>query len=84
MLGMQMLRTRVCFDDVTFGYQPGLPVLKNISFDVKPGETVALVGLVRVKPALWRLLIGSTMRGRVRCESVAKMYVTSVKKACVP
>ena len=34
----------VAFDDVTFGYQPGLAVLKNISFEVKPGETVALVG----------------------------------------
>jgi ATP-binding cassette, subfamily B, multidrug efflux pump len=32
------------FRNVTFGYRPGLPVLKNVSFRVKPGETVALVG----------------------------------------
>src|SRR5690606_17046837 len=32
------------FRDVTFGYREGQPVLKNISFKVKPGETVALVG----------------------------------------
>lgn len=32
------------FKDVTFGYEPGRPVLKNISFKVQPGETVALVG----------------------------------------
>jgi ATP-binding cassette subfamily B multidrug efflux pump len=32
------------FRDVTFGYNPGQPILKNISFRVNPGETVALVG----------------------------------------
>ena len=31
-------------DDVTFGYAPGHPVLRNVSFRVEPGETVALVG----------------------------------------
>lgn len=36
----------VVFDDVTFRYagSQGLPVLKNISFSVAPGETVALLG----------------------------------------
>jgi ATP-binding cassette subfamily B protein len=32
------------FKNVTFGYRKGQPVLKNISFRVDPGETVALVG----------------------------------------
>ncbi|MER9600901.1 ABC transporter ATP-binding protein [Mesorhizobium sp. M0243] len=32
------------FRDVTFGYDPNRSVLKNVSFRVNPGETVALVG----------------------------------------
>jgi ATP-binding cassette subfamily B protein len=32
------------FDDVTFGYVPSRPVLKGLTLDVRPGETLALVG----------------------------------------
>ena len=32
------------FRNVTFGYEPDMPVLENVSFRVNPGETVALVG----------------------------------------
>ncbi|MNC26751.1 putative ABC transporter ATP-binding protein [compost metagenome] len=35
---------RVTFDNVTFAYDPGLNILENISFDVRPGESIALVG----------------------------------------
>jgi ATP-binding cassette subfamily B protein len=35
----------ILFKNVTFGYSKDLPVLKDISFTVKPGETVALVGM---------------------------------------
>ena len=34
----------ISFDHVTFGYDPRHPVLRDLSFDVKPGQTVALVG----------------------------------------
>ena len=34
----------LCFDSVTFSYLPGQPVLHDISFIVKQGETVAIVG----------------------------------------
>jgi ATP-binding cassette subfamily B protein len=38
------VRGDVSFEDVAFGYVPGRPVLSGISFDVRRGETVALVG----------------------------------------
>ncbi|GAA0465976.1 ABC transporter ATP-binding protein [Halococcus dombrowskii] len=34
----------VNFDDVTFGYDDGEPVIDGLSLDVDPGETIGLVG----------------------------------------
>ena len=34
----------VQFDDVVFEYEKGIPVIKHVSFDVKAGESIALVG----------------------------------------
>jgi ATP-binding cassette subfamily B protein len=38
------MRGEIVFDDVTFGYDGPDAVLKGISFTVRPGETVAVVG----------------------------------------
>jgi ATP-binding cassette subfamily B protein len=32
------------FCDIDFGYREGAPVLRNVSFHARPGETIALVG----------------------------------------
>ncbi|MDE7193099.1 MAG: ABC transporter ATP-binding protein/permease [Oscillospiraceae bacterium] len=34
----------VHFEDVTFAYEEGINILENLSFDVKAGESIALVG----------------------------------------
>jgi ATP-binding cassette subfamily B protein len=35
---------RVTFENVSFSYSPGTPVVKDLSFTVEPGQTVAIVG----------------------------------------
>lgn len=41
---MPPIQGEVTFENVTFAYEEGKEVLKNISFTVNPGESVALVG----------------------------------------
>ena len=43
-LAVDSLRGDIRFEDVSFGYQPGRPVLQGIDLDIKSGETVAFVG----------------------------------------
>ena len=38
------IRGEVTFENVTFSYDDNTPVLKDVSFRIKPGETIALVG----------------------------------------
>jgi ATP-binding cassette subfamily B protein len=40
----QRLSGRIDFDDVTFGYVPGVPAVSGVTFSVLPGQTVAIVG----------------------------------------
>ncbi len=38
------IKGKVIFDHVSFGYSPEVPVLKDVSFELIEGETLALVG----------------------------------------
>ncbi|MBM6994151.1 putative ABC transporter ATP-binding protein [compost metagenome] len=38
------VKGNVKFNDVTFAYDPGLNILEHLNFDVKAGESIALVG----------------------------------------
>ncbi|GHV51381.1 multidrug ABC transporter ATP-binding protein [Spirochaetia bacterium] len=41
---MPAMRGHVIFDDVTFAYDPGRPILKNVSFQADPSDSIAFVG----------------------------------------
>ncbi|MBN2146296.1 MAG: ABC transporter ATP-binding protein [Anaerolineales bacterium] len=41
---MEHIRGHVRLQDVSFGYETGNPVLKNVSLEALPGQTIALVG----------------------------------------
>jgi ATP-binding cassette subfamily B protein len=41
---LEHIAGEVTLKDLCFGYDPGVPVLKNISLDAKPGQMIALVG----------------------------------------
>ena len=43
-ISLDQARGEVVFDDVSFGYQPNVPILKHISLNVEPGQMIALVG----------------------------------------
>jgi len=38
------IKGKIGFENVIFGYNPANPILKNVSFTVNPGETIAIVG----------------------------------------
>ena len=41
---LENITGRIQFENVSFGYRKEFKILHNISFDVRPGQTVALVG----------------------------------------
>ena len=43
-LHLDAIAGHVSFENVTFSYTPGTPIIKNMSLEARPGETVALVG----------------------------------------
>ena len=43
-LPLEQVAGDVVFEDVCFGYEPDVPVLKQVDFHAEPGQTIALVG----------------------------------------
>jgi ATP-binding cassette subfamily B protein len=64
----QPIRGHIRFEGVSFGYLDGLEVVRDISFEIRPGETVAIVGATGAgKSTLINLLLRyyDPTRGRV-------------------
>jgi subfamily B ATP-binding cassette protein MsbA len=76
------IRGDIAFEHVNFSYEPGKPVLDDVSFDAQPGTVTALVGssgsgkstmigLVAAfyKPTAGRVLVDGTDLSQVRLDS---------------
>ena len=66
-LSLPRLEGRIEFDHVTFGYRKELPILRDVSLLVEPGQSIALVGrsgagkstLVSLAPRFYDVLAGA-------------------------
>ena len=74
------LRGDIAFEDVSFEYNPGVPVLKDVSFTAPAGTTTALVGssgsgkstLISLVMALQPAAVGPHPGGRARSRGPAR------------
>ncbi|MDK3156750.1 ABC transporter ATP-binding protein [Kamptonema cortianum] len=41
---MEKIKGHIVFENVWFGYEPLNPILKDVSFEIKPGEMIGIVG----------------------------------------
>jgi ABC-type multidrug transport system fused ATPase/permease subunit len=76
---MPPIRGHVRFENVTFYYSPGRPVLRGIDFEARPGDRIALVGRTGAgKSTLVRLLsrFYDVTEGRITVDGVDLREVT--------
>ncbi len=67
------LRGAIVFERVTFAYDDGEPVLHDVSFEVQPGQQVAVVGWTGSgKSTLIKLLVRlyDVQKGRILLDGV--------------
>lgn len=76
----------VCFDSVSFGYDPARPILVDVSFRIRPGGTVAVVGgSGSGKSTLARLLLRfyDSDQGNIAIDgqNIREVSTTSLRRA---
>jgi ATP-binding cassette, subfamily B, bacterial len=79
-------RCEITFDSVDFGYEPGVEVLKDVSFTVKPGKMLAVVGPTGSgKSTLLRLLLRhyEVNRGSIRVngQDIRELNLQELRRA---
>lgn len=79
------LRGRITFENVSFAYQHQTASLRNLSFDITPGQTAAFVGATGAgKTTLLKLLMGFHMptAGRILFDgqSIQNVSLSSLRK----
>jgi ATP-binding cassette subfamily B multidrug efflux pump len=79
-----LLKGRLEFQNVEFAYKSDEPVLKNISFEVAPGETVAIVGATGAGKTTIINLLGrfyDIQKGSIKIDStdIKKFTLTSLR-----
>ncbi len=76
---LQNVKGEITFENVSFSYVEGIPVLKNVSFTCRPGEMLALVGATGVgKTTITELLsrFYEPQEGRILIDGVDIQNVT--------
>lgn len=76
--------TDIVFDQVNFSYEDQNPVLKNLSFSTKGGETVALVGMTAAGKStivrlLYRLYDSQTGDIRINNQNIYNVDINSLR-----
>lgn len=77
------LKGQIIFNRVSFSYEPGDPVLKDISFQANPGEVIALLGstgsgktsLVNLLPRFYDYTSGSIRVDDMELKDVPRSYL---------
>ena len=77
------IKGQITFENVYFGYEPENPVLRGISFSVKPGQTVAILGqtgsgkssLIHLLARLYDYQAGSIKIDGIELKSIDKKWI---------
>ena len=79
------VRGEIVFDHISFEYDAESPILQDISFTVKPGQVVALLGstgsgktsLINLLPRFYEYTGGSLLLGGVELKRYTRKYLRS-------